>query len=245
MQNNPAWFEPAWPAPDSIGACITTRQGGVSVSPYDSFNIATHVGDRPQAVAANRAALRKELPSEPRWLAQNHGTRVADDATNYSAEVQADACLTAQPGAVCAVMTADCLPLLLCNAEGSEIAAVHAGWRGLAAGVIEATIGRMRSTPSRLLAYLGPAIGPTAFEVGDDVRTAFVPGHPAAADAFQRAGPRWYCDIYMLARQRLDALGVTRVFGGDACTFRDVERFYSFRRDGVTGRMASLIWIKT
>lgn len=244
MWNESNWFTPDWPVPDTVVARITTRLGGVSARPYDSFNIATHVGDRPEAVAANRASLQQMLPGKPRWLTQNHGTQVADDATDFSIEVLADACVTAERGAVCAVMTADCLPVLLCNVEGTEVAAVHAGWRGLASGVIEAAVAQMRSTPSQLLAYLGPAIGPTAFEVGDDVRMAFVPGHPSAADAFQRAGARWYCDLYILARQRLHALGVTQIYGGDACTFRDAERFYSYRRDGATGRMASLIWIK-
>lgn len=244
----PDFILPDWPAPANVRALATTRGGGVSRAPWDSFNLGDHVGDDPQAVAENRRRLRALLPAEPRWLKQVHGARclaAADTANTAEAGAsEADAACARAPGSVCAVLTADCLPLLFCDEAGTVVAAAHAGWRGLAAGVIESTVDAMGTPGERLLAWLGPAIGPDSFEVGDEVRTTFVSADPAAAAAFvARPGGKWLCDIYRLARQRLAALGVTRVFGGDACTLRDAGRFYSYRRDGVTGRMASLIWL--
>lgn len=239
-----AWIRPDWPAPANVRALSTTRSGGCSPAPYDAFNLGGHVGDEPALVAANRAALRAELPDEPCWLNQVHGTAVVDVA-EYAGVPDADAAVSRVPGKVCAVMTADCLPVLLCDRAGTVIAAAHAGWRGLVDGVIEATVQKMAVPPSEVLAWLGPAIGPQAFEVGDEVRAAFMAVDPAADAAF-RPGARpgkWLADIYLLARQRLARLGVTAVYGGDACTVTEKDRFFSYRRDGRTGRMASLIWL--
>ncbi len=238
------WIIPDWPAPPIVRALVTTRSGGVSVGPYASLNLGDHVGDDPRAVAENRRLLRRHLPAEPRWLAQVHGTRVVR-AESVCGPEQADAAHTSVPHTVCAVMTADCLPLLLCDADGSEVAIAHAGWRGLAEGVVERTVAAMARRPQRLLAYLGPAIGPSAFEVGDDVRAAFLARGAAAAAAFRPHGAgKWLADIYELARQRLRDAGVERVFGGGYCTVADQGRFFSYRRDKVTGRMASLIWLE-
>lgn len=239
---------PDWPAPPGVRALVTTRTcaGGQSAAPYARFNLAAHVGDAAAVVAANRQRLHHvpfDVPAEPIWLSQVHGTRVVT-AQDAAVNAEADASVTHTAGLVCAVLTADCLPLLLCAEDGSTVAAAHAGWRGLAEGVIEATVAAMRSEPMRLLVWLGPAIGPAAFEVGDEVRDAFVSRDSHASAAFVSHGPgKWLCDLYLLARQRLAALGVARVYGGGLCTFGDAQRFYSYRRDGVTGRMASLIWI--
>jgi len=240
---------PDWPAPANVQALITTRQGGVSESPYDSLNLGDHVGDSVTVVASNRLLLKRQcaLPVEPLWLKQNHGI-VAVDAAVASGVPVADASFSHQVNKVCAVMTADCLPLLLCDQAGSVVAAVHAGWRGLADGVIEASVKAMGGSPSRLMAWLGPAIGPEVFEVGDEVRQQFMAVDPQAAEAFQPSDPsspqgRWLADIYLLARQRLSGLGIEQIYGGHCCTYTDEERFYSYRRDGVTGRMASLIWL--
>ncbi len=235
---------PDWPAPKSVRALTTTRTGGVSLPPYESLNLGDHVGDTPDAVAGNRRLLREylKLPAEPRWLSQVHGTHCCDAAT-VQTPMEADAQFADQPGVVCAVLTADCLPLLLCDATGERVAAVHAGWRGLLEGVIENSVQAMGGQD--VMAWLGPAIGPSAFEVGGEVRVAFVGRDPAAAEAFIPAGgDKWLADIYQLARQRLAASGVMRVYGGDLCTFTDSERFYSYRRDGQTGRIASLIWLE-
>jgi len=229
-----------------VRALTTTRAGGVSRSPYDSLNLGDHVGDAPEAVAKNRDLLASELglPSAPAWLKQVHGIEVVEAMPGCTVPT-ADAAFTDQAGVVCAVMTADCLPVLLCDLDGRVVAAAHAGWRGLADGVIEATVARMAVEPGRLLAWLGPAIGPDAFEVGDEVRDTFIAYDPVAEKAFRRSPKgRWLADIYLLARQRLSALGVTRVYGGDFCTYQDEQRFFSYRRDGVTGRMASLIWLE-
>ena len=225
---------PEWPAPVGVRALATTVGSG---------NLAGHVGDNAVAVATNRAELRRHLPDEPLWLNQVHGVCCvrAEDAV---AGIEADAVTARSPGKVCAVLTADCLPVLLCDEAGSVIAAAHAGWRGLAAGVLESTVIAMGVTGNQLLAWLGPAIGPSAFEVGEDVVTAFTAANAADASAFKpRANGKWHCDLYALARRRLKALGVTRISGGGLCTYSDGERFYSYRRDGVTGRMASLVWI--
>ncbi|MDZ4251943.1 MAG: peptidoglycan editing factor PgeF [Sulfuritalea sp.] len=242
-----SFIVPDWPAPPGVRALATTRQGGVSRAPWDSFNLGDHVGDVPQAVAANRALLRRELPAEPVWLRQVHGTRCVDAGTaaRVTSGTEADASFTRQRGVVCAVLTADCLPVLLCDDQASVVAIAHAGWRGLAAGVIEATVGAMAVPGERLMAWLGPAIGPQAFEVGGEVRALFVAQDPRAAGAFvATAQGKWLCDIYRLARQRLDALGIRRVASANSCTLADAATFFSFRRDGVTGRMASLIWLE-
>lgn len=244
---------PEWPAPANVRALQTTRDGGVSVGAYATFNLGDHVGDDPVAVARNRALLRGSLPAEPVWLKQVHGNIVAD-ADRTEGVPDADAARARQPGKVCAVMTADCLPLLLCDEAGTVVAAAHAGWRGLAGGVVEATVKAMNVAPERLLVWLGPAIGPQAFEVGEEVRQAFMAHDPEAAKAFvpshalraQHSGlstQKWLADIYLLARQRLSHLGVERVYGGGLCTYTDAEHYYSYRRDQATGRMASLIWL--
>lgn len=236
------WITPDWPAPPRVKSLITTRSGGVSTGAYATFNLAEHVGDDPAAVRRNRALLRAHLPSEPKWLHQVHGARVAFvDGALYPKE--GDGAVARQPGTVCAVLVADCLPVLLCDEAGTTVGIVHAGWRGLAAGVIEQSIASMGAVPGSVLAYLGPAIGPQAYEVGDEVRLAFTRTDPAAAQAFVPQGPgKWLCDLYALARQRLTQFGVTQVYGGGFCTHADRERFFSHRRDGSTGRMAGLIW---
>ncbi|MEJ2592337.1 MAG: peptidoglycan editing factor PgeF [Candidatus Thiodiazotropha sp.] len=239
-------LRPDWPAPGHVRALITTRQGGVSRPPYDSLNLATHVGDDAHDVARNRALLIHDcrLPEAPFWLNQVHGCHVADSNV-ASPGCEADAVIGDRPGRICAVLTADCLPLLICDRAGSRVCAVHAGWRGLAGGVIEAAVSRMAVAPAELLVWLGPAIGPDAFEVGGEVREAFVSQQAQDADAFRSGrADRWLADIYRLARQRLARLGVGYVGGGDYCTFTQAQRFFSYRRDGVTGRMASLIWLE-
>ena len=242
----PVLLTPQWPAPDCVRALSTTRSGGVSMAPFDSLNLAHHVGDVPAAVTANRQRLRDlaQLPSEPLWLEQVHGTRVLAWPEQVDDRC-ADASTTTQTGRVCVVMTADCLPLLLCNRQGSRVAAVHAGWRGLAAGVFEQAVAAFGQPGDKLLAWLGPAIGPLAFEVGDEVRGRFLAQDPAAGDAFRPVRPgHWMADIYQLARLRLQRLGIGFIGGGDYCTVTDRKRFFSYRRDGVTGRMASLIWME-
>lgn len=240
-----AFIEPDWPAPTGVRALITTRAGGVSGGPYAALNLGDHVGDDFAAVAQNRARLARHLPSAPFWLRQVHGTDVADPRRDRPG-CEADASCTRVPGCVLAVLTADCLPVLLADEAGGAIAIAHAGWRGLAAGVIERTVAALEVEPRRLLAYFGPAIGPTAFEVGDDVREAFLRADAnAAASAFVPTAPgKWRADLYALARLRLAKTGTTRVYGGDLCTFADPARFYSHRRDRITGRMAALIWLE-
>ena len=245
MQAIDDWIVPDWPVTAAVHAVTTTRQGGVSQGCYASMNPADHVDDDPAAVSANRKILQQvlELPAPPVWLQQVHGTAVVNAAT-VSGSVSADAAWSAQAGVVCAVLTADCLPVLLADDTGQCVAAVHAGWRGLLAGVIEQAVITMERPGERLLAWLGPAIGPAAFQVGDEVREAFMAHDLPAAGAF-RPGPdgRWLADLYQLARQRLANCGVTAVYGGDYCSYTDAERFFSYRRDGVTGRMATLIWL--
>lgn len=234
---------PDWPAPQNVKALQTTRSGGASAAPCDGLNLGDHVGDAPLLVAHNRQLLAALLPSEPVWLNQVHGVVVAD-AGAAACRPQADACVSTRPGAVCVVMTADCLPLLLCDDSGSVVGAAHAGWRGLCDGVIEQTVHSMNVAPATLMAWLGPAIGPQAFEVGDEVRAAFVARQQEAADAFVPGAPgKWFADIYRLARLRLNALGVTRIYGGGLCTCTDRARFFSYRRDGATGRMGTFIWL--
>lgn len=244
-----SWLTPDWPAPASVRALSTLRAGGVSRGVYEGLNLGDHVGDQPADVSANRAALRRAaaLPGEPRWLRQVHGVR-AVAAEGWRPGVEADACHAASPGLICAVLTADCLPVLLADTRARAVAVAHAGWRGLAAGVVERSVDALREQAGRdaeVIAWLGPAIGPRAFEVGDDVVHAFCDQDRAAAAAFVR-GPRegkWLADLYRLARIRLARVGVSRVSGGEHCTVHERERFYSHRRDRVSGRMASLIWL--
>jgi purine-nucleoside/S-methyl-5'-thioadenosine phosphorylase / adenosine deaminase len=237
---------PDWPAPPGVRAACTTRSGGVSAGPFASFNLAGHVGDSPAAVAENRGRLTAalHLPGPPRWLSQVHGANVVE-AGRIDGNCPADASFTRARGTVCAVLTADCLPVLLCDRTGREVAAAHAGWRGLAAGILQATVAALNSPPAELMAWLGPAIGPHAFEVGAEVRAAFASGDGDPPEAFlPSAGGRWLADIYALARRILASSGVAEVYGGEHCTLNEPEQFYSHRRDGVTGRMAALIWLE-
>jgi YfiH family protein len=231
-----------------VRALITTRAGGASRGAYAGLNLGLGSRDDVEDVARNRASLRHWLPAEPLWLRQVHGTTVVE-ADTAAGDPAADAALARTPGRVCAVLTADCLPLLLCDEDATIVAAVHAGWRGLCSGVIEQTLRAMDRPPEALLAYLGPAIGPAAYEVGAEVRAAFVAadvgGDPQSEAAFAPGKPgKFYADLYALARARLARSGVARVYGGGYCTYTERERFYSYRRDGATGRMASLIWIQ-
>jgi polyphenol oxidase len=235
---------PDWPAPAGVRAAVTTRSGGVSGGPFASLNLGDHVGDDPQAVASNRARLRAalRLPAEPLWLEQVHGAEVARFG-GLGDPPRADAAVTDRAGEVCAVMVADCLPVLFASRSGGTVGIAHAGWRGLAAGVLERTIEAMAIPPGDVMAWLGPAIGPEAFEVGDEVRAAFCEQAPAAGRHFvANARGRWWADLAGLARDRLAGAGVTAVYGGGPCTFADPGRFFSYRRDGMTGRFAALIW---
>jgi YfiH family protein len=241
--------QPAWPLPAGVAALTSTRAGGASEGAYTSFNLALHVGDDPAAVDRNRAQLAAALPpgASVRWLRQVHGIRVVADGDDAS--IPADAAVTRQRGVACAVLTADCLPVLFCSADGAVVAAAHAGWRGLADGVLEATIAAMAVDPGELSAWLGPAIGPRAFEVGPEVREAFAaqwPGAQAALDAAFRPGrgDRLHADLHALAGARLAAAGVSACYRDPRCTASDPDRFYSYRRDGECGRMVSLILIK-
>jgi YfiH family protein len=241
------WIEPDWPASNRVRALATARRGGVSRGPYASLNLGSHVGDDPTAVQSNRDLLVRELelPSEPLWLNQVHGCDVVRTEAGTGHGCTADAAVSVEPGRICAVLSADCLPVLLCDRAGTQVAAVHAGWRGLLHGVIEAALDSLAVSGPDVLCWLGPAIGPQAFEVGDEVRAAFVKRAPAAVAAFQPSPTgRWLADIYVLARQRLEARYVGFVGGGGWCTVTDSSRFFSYRRDTVTGRMASLIWIE-
>jgi polyphenol oxidase len=242
---------PRWVVPAGVGALSTTRHGGVSLPPYDDgvggggLNLGGHVGDLPETVEANRSALGRSLPASPIWLNQVHGNRVVD-AAQAKPGTEADAIVANRPGLVCTILTADCLPVLFCDQGGKVVGAAHAGWRGLAGGVLENTVSQMRvAGATDIVAWLGPAIGPTRFEVGGEVLAAFAQHDERAAAAFVPiAGHsgKYLADIYALARLRLVAAGVQRIDGGDLCTVSD-RRFYSYRRDGITGRMASLIWI--
>lgn len=235
---------PDWPAPPNVKALVTTRLGGVSHPPYDSLNLGDHVGDNPVSVEQNRQRLNSLVPSEPLWLKQEHGTTVHDADAAPACYPTADAAVSTHHGTVLCIQTADCLPVLLVDEAGTVVGAVHAGWRGLCDGVLEATVKKMGVPGSSLLAWMGPAIGPKMFEVGDEVREAFLAADPAATFTFApKAAGKWLADLYALARQRLASVGVTRVYGGGLCTYSDPARFYSYRRDKTTGRMASLIWL--
>ncbi|MFL6535615.1 MAG: peptidoglycan editing factor PgeF [Pseudomonas sp.] len=237
------WLIPDWPAPARVKACVTTREGGVSLAPFDSLNLGDHVGDDPAAVAENRRRLTDQFVMRPAWLQQVHGIDVVE--ADPARVATADASWSATPGIACTAMTADCLPVLFCNRAGTHVAAAHAGWRGLANGVLEATLDSLQQPTEEILAWLGPAIGPQAFEVGPEVREAFIAHLPSADQAFApspNAG-KFLADIYALARLRLAARGVTAVYGGGLCTVTD-PRFYSYRRNPRTGRFASLIWLE-
>jgi len=243
-----AWIVPDWPAPANVGAAVSTRQGpGVSAPPYDRLNLGLRSGDDLAAVVTNRAALAQALalPAAPLWLRQVHGTAVAEHSAPREDEPEADAAVARGPGKALAILTADCLPVLFTSADGGTIGAAHAGWRGLAAGVLENALARMAVPAADVMAWLGPAIGAPSYEVGDEVRAAFVATDPGAEAAFTPTRPgHALCDLYMLARRKLAAAGVTRVFGGGFDTFRD-SRFYSYRRDGAaSGRFATVIWTR-
>jgi polyphenol oxidase len=243
---NPSWLVPEWPVPVRVRALSTFRRGGGSAAPYASLNLGDHVRDLPKIVAENRRRLAEAagLPAEPKWLTQVHGTQVADLDTEGPPGA-ADASFSRQAGRVCAILTADCLPILLAADSGDLVAAVHAGWRGMAGGVIEATVGALPVPPVRLMAWLGPAIGPRHFEVGAEVRSALLERDPGAQVAFTlNARGRFMANLDGLARRRLAALGVGRIYGGGQCTFADEDRYFSHRRDGVTGRQATLIWLE-
>ncbi|MEQ9465439.1 MAG: peptidoglycan editing factor PgeF [Haliea sp.] len=254
----PVLIRPDWPAPPAVSALVTTREGGASVGAWQGLNLGDHVGDDPRAVKVNRAMLQRSLPGGTaiQWLQQVHGIDVVH-ASRGCAVPEADACWTDQSGIACAVLTADCLPVLFCDRSATVVAAAHAGWRGLCAGVLEATVAALPVDPGELLAWLGPAIGPTAFEVGPEVRDVFIEvALQAATDAAVAVSPaveveaafataprvdHYLLDLYALARIRLGEAGVGAVYGGGLCTLSDPRRFYSYRRDGTTGRMASLI----
>jgi YfiH family protein len=236
---------PDWPAPDTVKALSTTRQGGFSTPPFDSFNLGIHVGDNANIVTRNRQYLIEiaHLPESPRWLNQVHDTGISL-ADNWQLNDKADAIVSNQLNQVCTIMTADCLPIILCNQDGDTIAAIHAGWRSLAAGIIEKTVQHFSCPPREILAWLGPAIGPSQFEVGSDVFHAFTQHSEQAQKAFVQTGDSHYlADIFTLAKQRLNALGIHAIFGGHFCTVTESDQFFSYRRDGVTGRMATMIWI--
>lgn len=233
-----------WPAPPNVHTLISTRQGGVSQGRFASLNVGDHVGDDPAAVAENRRRIQAHIPVPPAYLQQVHGNRVVEAADSLASPLQADAAFDRSGRAACAVMTADCLPVLFCNRAGSAVAAAHAGWRGLAGGVLQNTLAAMQSSGGDILAWLGPAIGPDAFEVGSDVLTAFIQADPAAEAAFEPIGHgKYLADIYLLATQILRRAGVSQIFGGQHCTVLERDRFFSYRRDGQTGRMVSAVWL--
>jgi hypothetical protein len=240
------WIIPDWPAPSNVRSLVTTRRGGVSRGAYVSLNLGAHVGDDSAHVAENRRRLALSLPAPPLWLDQKHGLAVvnADIIGVGATPPEADAAFACSAHKVCAVLTADCLPVMLCDQTGRVVAAAHAGWRGLLAGILEQTVVAMRRPPAELLAYFGPAIGPQAFEVGSEVRAAFVAANAQAAAAFKPLpSDKWLANIYLLAQQTLGRLGVSAIYGGEYCTVCEEERFFSYRRDGATGRMAALIWL--
>jgi YfiH family protein len=242
---HPDWIVPDWPAPSTVRAFITTRSGGVSTGPYASFNLGYSTADDAEHVRENRTRLRSALPAEPKWLKQIHGAEVVD-AENVETPREADAAVAREANTVCAIMVADCLPVLFTDESGSVVAAAHAGWRGLASGVVDNTIAAMvrrGADASSLMAYIGPGIGPGAFEVGDDVYDAYVGRDAEAAGAFRPlVKGKWLADLPLLARRRLERCGVLRIHGGALCTYSDARRFYSYRRDRVTGRMGAFIW---
>lgn len=254
LLSNASLIAADWPAPDNIAAFTTTRLGGHSIAPYQQFNLAEHVHDQPSAVASNRQLLLQSAKglSRIQWLDQVHGTAIieADMTTEAMVGLRADASITSVAGLACAVLTADCLPLLVCDRAGHQVAAIHAGWRGLVAGVVEATCAKFKAQNNELLVWFGPAISLSNFEVGEEVRRVFI--ERAAKSLQQQTSDvfvpnynkqgHYFADLYQLARIRLNAIGVTNIYGGGLCSFNDSERFYSYRRDGETGRMATLIY---
>ncbi len=248
------WIIPDWPAPKRVKAISTTRKGGVSLAPYDGLNLGLHVGDDTESVQQNRSLLQRELGlvQAPAWLNQIHSSKVIDLKLPLTALIDADGSYSRESNLACIIMTADCLPVLLCDKNGTQVAAVHAGWRGLAGGVIEAALDKFSVPANEIMAWLGPAIGPTAFEVGGEVRQQFMAVDPQAKLAFtlqtkvvdgQSDNDKWLANIYLLATQRLQKYGITQVYGGDHCTVNEPELFYSYRREPITGRQASLIWL--
>ena len=244
------WITPDWPAPGNVRSLFTTRNGGIGSGLYASLNLGDHVGDDPAIVKQNRALLRRILPSEPRWLKQVHGTTpVRVDGYDCPASCEGDAAFSQCAGNVCAVLVADCLPVQLCDHAGTVAGVIHAGWRGMVEGVIERTlseISRAGGIDTRIMAWLGPAIGPRHFEVGEEVRQAFIAHDRKSTIAFlphHTHSGKWFADLFLLGRQRLAEAGVTEVYGGGECTFSNPERLFSYRRDGNTGRMAGLIWL--
>jgi YfiH family protein len=240
------WIKPDWPASPNVRAFVTTRHGGVSTGEYASMNLGLHSGDDAANVAKNRAIVREHLPSAPRWMAQVHGVAVADlERLGPDDGPRADAAVTGAPKKVAVVLTADCMPLFFCNKHGTRVGVAHAGWRGMAAGVIEETVRALGSEPADVLAWMGPAIGPAAFEVGPEVRAAFVEAEARAATAFVPHGEgKYLADLYALARQRLERAGVGSITGGGFCTYRDAGRFFSYRRAKASGRMGAFIWME-
>ena len=240
------WITPDWPAPARVRAFVTTRHGGVSVGEYASLNLGTRGGDDPRSVASNRLVVRGHLPSMPRWMAQVHGTAVCDlDALGDLDVATADAAVTGKPGTVGVVLTADCMPLFVTDRGGTRVGVAHAGWRGMAAGVIENAVSSLGVDPREVVAWMGPTIGPTAFEVGPEVREAFVAADPGAHVAFvPRVAGKFMADLYGLARQRLARAGVREVHGGGFCTYRETRRFFSYRRVPESGRMGAFIWME-
>lgn len=240
-------IEPSWPAIKKVKAYTTTRHGGVSPTPYDSLNLAKHSGDASENIDKNRALLAHalRLPNEPFWLSQVHGNHVVP-AQSHPTYISADAAFTFEPNIVCTVLTADCLPILLCDQSANWVAAIHAGWKGILAGVIEATLKQVSVSENKILAWLGPAIGPNAFEVGEEVRQQFIAIDPTSSTAFKPyKQDRWLANIYQLANQRLSSCGITQIYGGELCTYSNPSDFFSYRRDKQhTGRMASLIWLE-
>jgi YfiH family protein len=240
-------LKPNWPAPASVHAFTTLRFGGVSEPPYSDFNLGFHVGDQDKNVVENRKRLSVtlNLPSEPVWLRQTHSTIVLPI---YDADpnLECDAAYTSSPKKICAIQTADCLPILICDVAGTQVAAVHAGWRGLARGIVKNTIDKLGIDPKLLLVWLGPAIGPAHFEVGSEVRDEFIQYNASLKDAFlPNNNNKWLANIYLIAKILLSELGIQQIFGGEYCTFSENDKFFSYRRDGnLTGRMASLIWIQ-
>jgi len=237
-------IEPEWPAPGRVHAFVTTREGGVSTGEFASLNLGERSGDAPENVARNRAIVRGHLPAEPRWLEQVHGAHVVELGGAHDARLRADAAVTGRAGEVAVVLAADCMPLFLANRDGSRVGLAHAGWRGMAAGVIENAVVALDASPANVLAWMGPTIGPDAFEVGAEVREAFVAVDGRAGTAFKPHAPgKYMADLYALARQRLARAGVGAVFGGGFCTYHDAERFFSYRRVRTSGRMGAFIWI--
>ncbi len=241
-----SWIVPDWPAPPRVRAFVTTREGGVSTGEYGSLNLGSSSGDDPASVSRNRAIVRSHLPSEPRWMAQVHGTDVADlDALGEGEVPRTDAATTARAGHVGVVLTADCMPVFFTDRKGTRVGVAHAGWRGMAAGVIENTVHAMGVPPREVIAWMGPSIGPDAFEVGPEVREAFVAIDDRAVDAFRSHTPgKFMADLYALARLRLERAGVESVHGGGFCTRDDAERFFSYRRAKASGRMGAFIWME-